>query len=93
MRPCLPPVGRAQHHAPVCSKATRARPTGFSHRVGAPKLQGSGPLLLASPHPNRLRTSSDPPAGLAHNYPKARLYPSSAPLAYRGGAMQTFTPS
>src|SRR5215218_2242805 len=30
-------------------KLTRARPTGFHHRVGAPWLQGSGPSLCPGP--------------------------------------------
>ena len=42
-------MGRAQHHAPVCSKATRARRTGFYHGVGAPTVQGSGPSLCLTP--------------------------------------------
>jgi hypothetical protein len=51
VRPCLPSVGRAQHHAPVCSKATRARRTGFYHGVGAPTVQGSGPSLCPGSMP------------------------------------------
>src|SRR5215217_2823613 len=38
--------------APVCSKATRTRRTGFSHRVGAPTLatlRDSGPSLCPGP--------------------------------------------
>jgi hypothetical protein len=43
------PVRRAQHHAPVCSKATRARRTGFYHGAGALTLLGSGPSLCPTP--------------------------------------------
>ena len=39
----------AQHHAPVFSKATRARRTGFYHRVGAPIAPRLWPLCFAPP--------------------------------------------
>jgi hypothetical protein len=44
---------------------------------------------FALPHPKHLRTSSDPPAVLAHNTRRPGS-PSSASLAYRGGAMRCY---
>jgi hypothetical protein len=40
VRPCLSPVGRAQHS--MCRKGTCVRHIGFSHRVGAFSLFGPG---------------------------------------------------
>jgi hypothetical protein len=43
-----PPVGRAHRYVHMCRKGTRARRTGFSHKVGAPTtVGGSGPSLCA----------------------------------------------
>ena len=50
------PVGRAQHHAPVCSKATRARRTGFYHGSELPRCPFTGLRPFALPHPKYLRT-------------------------------------
>src|SRR5215211_7302833 len=45
------PVGRAQHHAPVCSQATRTRRAGFSHGSELSSLLGSGPSLSPAQMP------------------------------------------
>jgi hypothetical protein len=57
----------AQHHAPVFSKATRARRTGFYRGDGAPNASRLRPF--ASPHPEHLRALLDLPAILAHRIP------------------------
>jgi hypothetical protein len=44
--------------APYSYNSPRARRTGFYHRVGAPRLQGSGPS--PSPHPKTLSPTLDP---------------------------------
>jgi hypothetical protein len=47
VRPCLPPVRRAQHHAPVCCKTTRAWRTGFYHGSELPRCRA--PALRFAP--------------------------------------------
>ena len=51
VRPWLSPVGQAHRYVTHACDLPVLGPAGVSHRVGAPRRQGSGPSLCPGPMP------------------------------------------